>query len=330
MFGCGAQIKDCTHCGKQIHEGQSFCAECGAPVAGGSLAAQTPVEAASSSAAQQRSDDALQKLAALNAQALPPVKGSGKKILLVLLAVLVGAIAAVAGVAYLGNRVKQKASATLDNLESNPDAHKVTSTAGSGDSDKSNAGNQGNGKSHGDADNPLSAMLAKLQGGDGATTPAGNMAKSMLEDLGAKNPDMPPDLVRNMPWATLATPLPCPVGAQIDPAKLAVGRILFKPGTVLTDSWSLPLADAESDSVIRSVSRSSLIFQYNGIAALGLDMAFKAHVDFQNTVCAKDIAEGEAYSTGWEFKMSKDQPPVTPGLYPGDSRFYCPMLGSMS
>ena len=278
-----------------------------------------------SAAAQPSSEATLRKLATLMAQA-PPPKNSGKKILIAVLALfLVGAIAAVAAVVYVGYRVKQKASSALDDLEGKSDTHKVTGQAGSKESSSSESDNKGSGSTDDNAENPLAAVLGKLQGSDGgSTTPAGNMAKSIFEDLGAKNRDMPPDLVRNMPWATLTNPLPCPTGAQIDPEKLANGRILFKPGTDLTTSWSLPLADAESDEILRSVSPTSLVFQYSGIAALGLDMAIKSHADLSNTVCGKDIAEGEAYSTGWEFKMSKDEPPVAPGLYPGISRLVVP------
>jgi outer membrane protein OmpA-like peptidoglycan-associated protein len=241
----------------------------------------------------------------------------------VLVVFLVGAIAAVAGVVYVGYRVKQKDSAALDNLEGKPGTHKVSGEAGSGNPNKSNPGNNGDGSSGNDADNPLSAVLGKLQGADGgSSSPMGNMAKSIFEDLGAKNPEMPGDLVRNMPYSTLTNPLSCPVGAQIDPAKLATGQIRFKPGTILTHSWSLPLADAESDSIIRSVSSPSLIFEYNGIVAEGLDMSIKGHADFNNTVCGKDIAEGEAYSTGWSFKSVKE--PLAPGLYPGVSRLLVP------
>jgi outer membrane protein OmpA-like peptidoglycan-associated protein len=266
----------------------------------------------------------LQKLATLEAQA-PPATSSGKKIVIAVLGVfLVGAIAAVAGVVYVGYRVKQKASAALDNLEGKSGAQKVTSEASPGDSSKSNPAN-GDGSSGDDANNPLSAVLGKLQGGDGdKSSPMGNMAKSIFEDLGARNPDMPPDLVRNIPWAALDNPLPCPVGRQIDPTKLAVGRIQFKPGTILTESWSLPLADAESDRIIRSVVPGSLVFEYNGIVAAGLDMAFKDHADFNNTVCSKDLAEGEAYSTGWMFKTEKGKPPISPGLFPGISRLLVP------
>ncbi|HEY1676927.1 MAG TPA: OmpA family protein [Candidatus Sulfotelmatobacter sp.] len=254
-------------------------------------------------------------------------KGSGGKILIVILLVLfLGGVAVVGAVVYVGYRVKQRASAALSDLANGGDKKSSTGRGSSGSSDGSHSGNN-DGNSGGSADkddNPLSAVLGKLQGGDGGSNPTGNMAKSIFEDLGAKNPDMPPDLVRNMPWATLTSPLPCPTGAAIDPAKLASGKIIFKPGTILTSSWSLPLADAESDNIIRSVSPPSLVFEYSGIAAVGLDMKEKSHPDFNETVCAKDIAEGEAYSTGWVFKSTTES--VTPGLYPGISRLLLPAI----
>jgi outer membrane protein OmpA-like peptidoglycan-associated protein len=313
----------CGHCGTQIHEEQNFCAGCGAPVSGAKALAQEPEAPTDSTAAQQSSETALQKLAMLNAQAPPSRKSPHKTILIAVLVVLLaGAIAAVAGVVYVGHRVKQKASAALDNLDGKSGPSKATGQANSDDASQSNPGNDRDGSSGGASDNPLAGVLGKLQGGDGGSTPAGNMAKDILEDLGAKNPDMPPDLVRNMPWATLANPLPCPTGAHIDPDKLATGKIQFKPGTILTSAWSLPLADAESDSIIQSASPASLLFRYNGIVAAGLDMAAKSHADFINTVCAKDITEGETYSTGWKFNSLRN--PLAPGLYPGVSRLLVP------
>ncbi len=320
----------CGNCGTPIQEGQSFCSGCGARAGGDNPAAgYTPIDPAQSAPAgstapHQSSEEILQKLATLRAQETPPAKSSGKKTLIVVLIVfLIGAIAAVAGVAYVGYRVKQKASAALDGLEGKSNQTSSSVQAGSGDGSGAHSGNYRDGSSGSDADNPLSAVLGKLQGSEGGgTSPMGNMAKSIFEDLGAKNPDMPPDLVRNIPWSALASPLPCPTGAQIDPAKLANGKILFKPGTVLVSSWSLPLADAESDNIIRAVSPESLVFEYSGIAAAGLDMSIKSHPDFNNTVCGKDIAEGETYSTGWMFKSTKES--ITPGLYPGVSRILVP------
>jgi len=320
----------CGSCGTPIQEGRSFCSGCGAQACGDNPAAgYTPIDPAQSAPAgstapHQSSKEILQKLATLRAQETPPAKSSRKKtVIVVLIVFLIGAIAAVAGVAYVGYRVKQKASAALDGLGGKSNKTSSSVQAGSGDGSGTHSGNYRDGSSGSDADNPLSAVLGKLQGSEGGgTSPMGNMAKSIFEDLGAKNPDMPPDLVRNIPWSALASPLPCPTGAQIDPAKLANGRISFKPGTVLASSWSLPLADAESDNIIRAVSPESLVFEYSGIAAAGLDMSIKSHPDFNNTVCGKDIAEGETYSTGWMFKSTKES--ITPGLYPGVSRILVP------
>ena len=306
--------------------GQNFCAGCGASVSEANAPAQQAAEASTNStAAQQSSEAALRKLATLNTQAPPLTKSPRQKILIAVLAVfVVGAIAAVAGVIYVGFRVKQKTSAALGKFEGKSGAHKVTGQAGPGDASKSNPGNNGGGSSGNDADNPLAAVLGKLEGADGgSSSPVGNMAKDIFEDLGAKNPEIPPDLVRNIPYSALTNPLPCPATTdQIDPAKLASGTILFKPGTILTDSWSLPLADAESDNIIRSVSPASLVFEYNGVAATDIAMTIKSHPDFNQTVCAKDIVEGQAYATGWSFKSLKE--PIAPGLYPGVSFLLVP------
>src|SRR5579859_1471659 len=316
----------CGNCGAEIQDSQKFCSGCGAAIGGENLAAEVPTDTAPSHEipAQQTRDDTLRKLADLKAQSPPPSTGFGKKILIAALAVfLVGAITAVAAVVYVGYRVKQKAGAALGNLEGRSGAQKATSEEDSGDVSKSNPRNNSDHTSAGDSDNPLAGVLDKFQGGDGGSTPAGNMAKDILEDLGVRNPDIPPDLVRNIPYSALTNPLPCPATTdQIDPAKLASGRILFKPGTILTDSWSLPLADAESDNIIRSASPASLVFEYSGVAALGLDMKYKSRPDFNETVCAKDIAEGEAYATGWMTKSLEE--PITPGLYPGVARLLVP------
>jgi outer membrane protein OmpA-like peptidoglycan-associated protein len=319
----------CANCGSQFSGDQKFCAGCGTPVAAAgplqtSDLQEQPSQVSSAGASPSNSEAALRKLAALNAQSPPPAKSSGKKILIAILAViLLGGIAAVAGVVYVGYRIKQKAAMALNKLEetdngSNGSSPKTTSDG----SDGSHSGGGNDGKSGDNRDNPLSTVMGRLQGDGGSTTPMGNMAKSIFEDLGAKNPKMPGDLLRNMPYSTLTNPPSCLAGDQIDPAKLAAGKIRFSPGTVLTHSWSLPLADAESDSIIRSVAPPSLIFEYNGIAAEGLDMSIKGHADFNNTVCAKDIAQGDAYSTGWSFKSVKD--PIAPGLYPGVSRLLVP------
>ena len=307
----------CVNCGTQIPDGQKFCANCGTPVAGVTAVPQSDFDT-------HQSEEALQKLAKLNAQAPRAPKSSGKKVLIAILIIfLFGSIAVVGGVVYVGYRVKQKASAALNDLEGKEDKNSSAGRGSSGESAGSHSG-KNDGSSDGsksDSDDPLSSVLSKLQGG-GSTTPMGNMAKSIFEDLGAKNPGVPQDLIRNIPYAALTTPLPCPKGAEIDPAKLAGGRIQIKPGTVMTTSWSLPKADAESDHIIQSVSPASLGFELNGVAALGLDMSAKSHAVLDNTVCAKDLSEGEVFATGWMFKSMKEV--IAPGLYPGMSRILLP------
>jgi hypothetical protein len=256
----------CGNCGSQLSGGQKFCAGCGAPVtvdtsATGSAPASNqpnlptqPSQASTNAEPQDSSEAALQNLATLNAQSPPLAKSSDKKILIAMLVILfLGGIAAVGGMVYLGYRAKQRASAALNKLEGRTDdnpsgnSRKVTSD----DAARNVAGHKADGTSSGNDDNkqdPLSSVLGKLQGGD-STSSARNMATNILEDLGVKNPGMPPDLVRNIPHSALATPLPCPTGKEIDPAKLAGGRIQIKPGTILTTSWSLPLADAESSHI---------------------------------------------------------------------------------
>ena len=287
--------------------------------------ADTPVSPTSVN--RTDSDASLQKLATLRAQTPPSAKKSGSKVLVtILLFLLLAGAAVIGGGVYLAYRVKQKATAVMDKLETGGSAnHKASSDDGkpndSGDNNSSD--NNSSKNTGGDTNNPLAGVLDKLQGGDDGSRPVVNMAKDIFEDLGAKNPEIPPDLVRNIPYSALTNPLSCPATTdQIDPAKLASGKILIKPGTILTDSWSLPLADAESDNIIRSVSPASLVFEYNGVGASDIAMTIKSHPDFNQTVCAKDIVEGQAYATGWSFKSLKE--PIAPGLYPGVSFLLVP------
>ena len=286
--------------------------------------AASPVSA--SSANPSESEASLQKLAALGAQTPPPAKKSGSKILVaILLFILVAAAAVIGSGIYVAYRVKQKATAALHQLETGESSStdRKTRSNNSNDNNSNENADQDNSNTNTNKNDPLSAVLGKLQGSDGdSSNPAGTMAKSILEGFGVKNPDVPPDLVQNIPYSALATPLPCPATTdQIDPSKLASGRIQFKPGTILTNSWSLPLADAESDNIIRSVSSESLVFEYKGIGATDIAMTHKIHPDFNQTVCAKDLIEGQAYATGWMFKSEKEP---APGLYPGVSFLLVP------
>src|SRR6185437_12474320 len=334
----------CGNCGTKLTEGQDFCPMCGTKVQGSTATAshtgQEPVTpsahapmaaspASTSSSNTTDSEASLQKLAVLRSETPPSAKKSVRKALIgILLFVLLAGAAVIGGGVYLTYRVKQKATAVLDKLETGGGSSRKVSSddvkpndSGDGNSSNNSSDNNTSDNSNKNADqgNPLSSLLGKLQGGD-QTTPTGNMVKNILEDAGVKNPEMPKDLIRNIPYAALTTPLPCPTGAEIDPGKLANGSIHIKPGTILTSSWSLPKGDAESDNKIQSVTPAALAFQYDGVAARYIDMRDKRHAVLNNTVCGKDIAQGEAFSTGWYF--TKDL--TAPGLYPGLSHILLP------
>ena len=151
----------CGSCGTQIHEGQNFCAGCGAALGRDTVAPQPSAAAPARPApvdgavARPGSEAVVQNLATLKAQSPPPAKSSGKKILIALLAIfLVGAIVAIAGVAYVGYRVKQKVSAALGNMEGQSDRHRATGQAAPTDSGQSTPDNNGDGSSDRDAGKP--------------------------------------------------------------------------------------------------------------------------------------------------------------------------------
>lgn len=318
---CGTKVRGST--ATASHTGQE-------PVTPSAPAPMAASPASTPSSNTTDSEASLQKLAVLRTQPPPPAKKSGSKVLIgIMLFVLLAGAAIIGGGIYLAYRVKQKATAVLDKLETGGGSSRKVSSDGvkpndSGDGNSSNNSSDNNPSDNSnktaDQDNPLSSLLGKLQGGGDQTTPAGNMMKNILEDAGVKNPEMPKDLVRNIPYAVLTTPLPCPTGAEIDPEKLANGSIHIRPGTILTSSWSLPKGDAESDNKIQSVTPAALAFLYDGVAARYIDMRDKQHAVLNNTVCGKDIAQGEAFSTGWYF--TKDL--TAPGLYPGLTHILLP------
>src|SRR6185369_9979331 len=132
----------CGNCGTKLTEDQDFCPECGSRVRGGASASQTgqePVAPSANvpmadipvsppSANATASEASLQKLATLRTQT-PPAKKSGIKVLVaILLFILLAVVAVIGGGIYLGYRVKQKATAVLDKLETGRSGnHKVNS-----------------------------------------------------------------------------------------------------------------------------------------------------------------------------------------------------------
>ncbi len=307
----------CGNCGTQLSSGQKFCPACGTAAKG------TPARVVTLGP-EPVAPSAVSPVAASPAQPPQAAGGAGKKILIVILAVIIlGGVTAIGGAVYFGYKVKQKISATLHADETGENGRKISKSS-SGENQSAQGGNKDSGsqESSNPHENPLSGVLGALGGGTGSSTPTGSMAKDILEDLGARNPEMPPDLLRNIPYSSLATPLPCPVGGgQIDPAALAKGRIQIKPETVLTTSWSVPAGDLEETDSIISILPESLDFIDDGPTRPRVhDQGQLGHATLANKVCRKDVVEGEAFSTGWVF----DNHDKAPGLYPGVSRILLP------
>ena len=289
----------CTHCGSRSPEGSAFCSGCGNPLATAS-ANQTSAIGASG----------------------PKTSTPWVKILLivdVLGLVLVGSV--IGGLVYVGYRMKAKADTVLHRNDA--EETNATKSSASSDEDESSASKQESGrdaqKGSNPQDNPLAGLLGALGGGSGGqNTPMGNLAKGILEDAGVKNPEMPPALIRNIPYAALSNPLPCPPGGkQVDVAGMAAGKIQLKPETLLTTSWSVPAGDLESTDQITAVSPGELDFHHDGPTRPRVGETGRlGHAILDNKVCGEDIAEAETFSTGWVFN-SEDK---APGLYPGVSR----------
>jgi len=260
----------CTNCGNRSPEGSAFCSSCGKPL--------VPAPAAHSA---------------------PPPKptpwGKILAVLLVLVVLLVGSV--VGGLVYVGYRVKHKAEAVFQGRDSGKNSDSAGDNSSndgkSQPNDRSGGSSQGSSKSQ---DNPLAGVLGALGGGSGGqSTPMGNLAKGILEDAGVKNPDMPPDLIRNIPYSALTNPLPCPRGGgQIDVSGMAAGKIQLKPETVLTTSWSVPAGDLESTDQITAVSPGEFDFQHTGPTRPRVgEQGQLGHAVLANKVCGQDIAEAE-------------------------------------
>ena len=289
----------CTNCGLRSPEGSAFCGSCGNP-----LVAASANQISASGAAGPRGSAPWGKILA---------------VVLVLGVLLVGSV--IGGLVYVGYRVKAKADAVLH--RNGREENNAAASRSRSDEDESSASKQGNGpgsqKSANPQDNPLAGLLGALGGGNGGqSTPMGNLAKGILEDAGVKNPEMPPALIRNIPYSALTNPLPCPPGGgQVDVAGMAAGQIQLKPETLLTTSWSVPAGDLESTDQVTAVSSWEFDFQHTGPTRPRVgEQGQLGHTVLANKVCGEDIAEADTFSTGWVV----DSESKAPGVYPGVSR----------
>ena len=93
----------------------------------------------------------------------------------------------------------------------------------------------------------------------------GNMAKSIFEDLGAKNPEMPGTWFAIFRMSALTTPLPCPAGSTDRSGKTGEWKNSVQarnhPDVHGPCRWPMLKATASSSGI-----PGSLVFEYSGVA----------------------------------------------------------------
>ena len=295
----------CKDCGEQIQAGQKFCAGCGASVGEPNAPAQQPTEASTdSAAAQQSSEAALRKLATLNAQAPPPTKSSGKKILIAVLAVfLVGAIAAVAGVVYVGYRVKQKATSVLDRMESSDSSnHKaIPDSVAPGNSDRNNFShgnsnkNTDRGDSQGskhDGDNPnvskaldaIGVLMDKTGFGDPPPNPYQELPFVQPDDFN-KNLCDPDHEATDLPNSSTST--------------AGVNGIPMKTDLMVVHAWGRKFGDVEGIDTVSRITNKYVEIADSGTYFENADAEKGGPGSSIRDVCTNDLRGAPGLSTGF-------------------------------
>ena len=216
----------CGNCGTKLTEGQDFCPGCGAKVRGGTSTvsqtgqepitpsanvplADTPVSPTSVN--RTDSDASLQKLATLRAQTPPSAKKSGSKVLVtILLFILLAGAAVIGGGVYLAYRVKQKATAVMDKLETGGSANHKASSDDSKPNDSGNNNSSDNNSSKntgGDATSRLAGMMDKSKDVSKAAGDRWSNGQVAFSETSApRTQRFRPDLVRNIPNSAIDQP----------------------------------------------------------------------------------------------------------------------------
>ncbi|HSS98614.1 MAG TPA: OmpA family protein [Terriglobales bacterium] len=256
--------------------------------------ADTPVFPASANATD--SETSLQKLATLRAET-PPAKKSGSKVLVaILLFILLAVAAVVGGGVYLAYRVKQKATAVLDKLEtSGGSTHKADSDdVKPNDSGDDNSKNAGQGKSQDgkhSGDDPSVSKALDAIGGLMDKAGFGNPPQNPYQELPFLKPD---DLHKNF----------CDPGNEAKDAPnsaptFGTSGIPMEKGLLVVNAWGRKFGDSES---MNSVSR--ITNKYMEIADSG---TFFANADAEKgnpdsavrDVCTNDLQDAHGLATGF-------------------------------
>lgn len=303
----------CGNCGTKITEGQDFCPECGARVRGGTSAPQTgqepvtpsgnvpmadtPVSPAAANATA--SEASLQKLAALRTQTPLPAKKSGSKVLVAILLFIFLAVAAVVGGGvYLAYRVKQKATAVLDNLETGGGAnHKVSSNGtkpnDSGDSNSrknTDQNNSQNGKHDGDDPNvskaldAIGGLMDKVGLGDPPPNPYQELPFIQPDDFN-KNLCDPNHEAKDLP----------------DSSKAVIGSsgIPMEKNLLVVSAWGRKFGDSESMDTVSKITNKYVEVADSGTYFENADAEKGGPGSGIRDVCSNDLQEAHGFATGF-------------------------------
>lgn len=190
-------------------------------------------------------------------QSLPKKSGCLSAVLIGLGAVALIAIIAVAGVVYVGYRIKKKVSVAVDQM-----AHSSAASA-----------LKKPGSSDGDTPQDLEGVLGSLKG------------------LLGKN-DSGADLVK-----TISNTDPVdPCAPESFPAQDAA-RIPLKEGTVVTTAWGIKNGDVESRIAIKEVNPTSFVQQTSTGAYKDDFNVPQTAKESTDTVCKTDLATADTYAT---------------------------------
>ena len=299
----------CGNCGTKLTEGQDFCPECGARVRGGtSTASQTGQEpvtpsanvpvadtpVSSTSANATGSEASLQKLATLRAQTPPPAKKSGSKVLVaILLFVFLAVAAVIGGGVYLAYRVKQKATAVLDKLETSAN-HKASSGDNNSNDDNSNKNkdqvNPQDGKHHGD--NPDVSKALDAIGVLMDKTGFGDPPPNPYQELPFIQPD---DFPKNLCDPTHgAKDLP-------DSSSRAIGTsgIPMEKGLLVVNAWGRKFGDSEAIDTVSKITNKYIEIADSGTFFKDANAEKGDPGSGIRDVCTNDLKEANGLSTGF-------------------------------
>lgn len=255
----------CTKCGNGLEPGLKFCTRCGA------LVEASPQPAAPDGASQPATPETSSQSATVTA---PPAASSKSSRLPIVLAVL-GVLALVAaigigGLVYAGHKMKQKATAFLQNT--------TPATTPSGATTPSAQ----------PASNP-----SEETPGAPATNPSDNAAGllgSLTNMLGSEDDDG--DLVQSISDKDPVDPCsPSPFPSQ------SAAQIPMQPGTVITTAWGMKNGDVESRISVTATTSASMRQTMTCEAFKDDDGTAWKTSSSSDEVCNADLASAETYVT---------------------------------